>query len=94
MNQQDRLVDRSQPPTAEFVAAFIGPEGAERWSGLIECIDSAYPGIFNSEWLYVGAGHGWSLLVDGDSDEVLGDVELLLRAKRRPTATPKRTTSS
>jgi hypothetical protein len=28
---------------------------------LTDYIDSAYPGVFNGEWLFGGAKHGWSL---------------------------------
>ena len=61
MEQRERLVDKSQPPTDESVAAFIGAEAAARWSALLSFIESAYPGIFDGQWLYGGAKHGWSL---------------------------------
>lgn len=61
MEQPERLFDKSQPPTAESVSAFIGAEAAARWAALIGFIESAYPGVFNGEWLYGGAKHGWSL---------------------------------
>ena len=61
MEERERLLDKSQPPTTESVAAFIGAEAAARWSALLDFIESAYPGVFNGEWLYAGAKHGWSL---------------------------------
>lgn len=61
MEERERLLDKSQPPTAESVEAFIGAEAAARWSALLDFIESTYPGVFNAEWLYGGAKHGWSL---------------------------------
>ena len=61
MEQHERLLDRSQQPTEESVTAFIGAEASVRWSQLLDFIASTYPGVFNGEWLYGGAKHGWSL---------------------------------
>ena len=61
MEQRERLLEKSQAPTDESVAAFIGVEAAARWSALLDFIESTYPGVFNGEWLYGGAKHGWSL---------------------------------
>jgi hypothetical protein len=143
LEQHERLFDKSQEPTEESVAAFIGAEASVRWAELLDFIASTYPGVFNSEWLYGGAKHGWSLrfkksrsfctlipergrmrvlvvfgaaerdkmqdllpglssqvrddylgattyhdgrwvVIDIESDEVLRDLERLLRMKRRP----------
>lgn len=61
MEMRERLLDKSQPPTTESVAAFIGAEATRRWSALLGFIESTYPGVFSGEWLYSGAKHGWSL---------------------------------
>lgn len=61
MSKRERLVDASERPTPEAVANFIGAEDAERWSRLLDFIDARYPGVFQGEWLYGGARHGWSL---------------------------------
>ena len=61
MEERERLLDKTQPPTAEAVEAFIGAEATARWSSLLGFIESAYPGVFSGEWLYGGAKHGWSL---------------------------------
>ena len=61
MEQHERLFDRSQQPTEESVAAFIGAEASARWAELLAFIASTYPGVFRGEWLYGGAKHGWSL---------------------------------
>lgn len=61
MEERERLLDRSQPPTDESVVAFIGVDAAARWSALLDFIESAYPGVFTGEWLYGGAKHGWTL---------------------------------
>lgn len=143
MVQRERLLDRSQRPTTESVSSFIGAEAAVRWSRLLDFIESNYPGVFDGDWLYGGAKHGWSLrfkksksfctliperdrlcvlivfgarerekvhellpdltsqarqdylgattyhdgrwvVFDVDSDDVLRDVETMLKVKRRP----------
>jgi len=61
MSEHERLVDASQRPTAEMVAEFIGAGNAARWSALLRFIEETYPGVFEGEWLYGGAKHGWSL---------------------------------
>ena len=61
MAQRERLLDRSQQPTAESVATLIGADASARWHELLDFIESTYPGVFNGEWLYGGAKHGWSL---------------------------------
>lgn len=61
MEQRERLVEKSRRPTGESVAAFLGAEAAGRWSRLLDYIESTYPGVFEGEWLFGGARHGWSL---------------------------------
>jgi hypothetical protein len=61
MGGRERLVDASQRPTTAMVAEFIGSGNAARWSELLRFIEETYPGVFEGEWLYGGAKHGWSL---------------------------------
>jgi len=57
----DRLTDRGKAPEPSVVAALIGAENYTRWRGLLEFINTSYPGVFTPEWLYGGQKHGWSL---------------------------------
>lgn len=61
MSGRERLTDRATEPTTPAVTDFIGGENARRWTRLLAFIDENYPGVFNGEWLFGGAKHGWSL---------------------------------
>lgn len=57
----DRLTDRDRRPTPEDVAALIGTDNYARWTGLLQFIETDYPGVFAPEWLFGGQKHGWAL---------------------------------
>lgn len=57
-----RMVDKSATPDDSAVALWIGnSHNHDLWTSLISYIRETYPGIFNEDWLYGGAKHGWSL---------------------------------
>jgi hypothetical protein len=61
MSDAIRLVDGSRPPTDAELRAFIGTRNAARWADLARFITTAYPEIFNPEWLFGGQKYGWTL---------------------------------
>ena len=61
MNTGERMTDRSCPPDARSVGAWLGVDAAAYWERLTNLIAEEYPGVFTPEWLYGGKKHGWSL---------------------------------
>ena len=61
MSEATRMVDGSREPAEADVADFIGKQNAARWAELTRFIAANYPGVFNSEWLFGGRKHGWTL---------------------------------
>ena len=57
----DRLIDKDHEPAQSDITAFIGARNYARWTGLLEFIDTRYPGVFVGEWIYGGQKHGWAL---------------------------------
>lgn len=55
------MLDKGQAPTPAAVEAWLGHEAFEHWVALQSFIERAYPGIFQPQWLYGGAKHGWGL---------------------------------
>lgn len=56
-----RLVDRSSSPSDDQLRHWLGEEAYSHWYALCGWIDENYPGIFEPDWVFGGAKHGWSL---------------------------------
>jgi len=57
----DRLGAPEAPPEASVIRHWMGPEAFRHWTALRLWIDTAYPGVFDPEWIYGGKKRGWSL---------------------------------
>ena len=57
----DRMHDKSAPPEATDLQAWLGPEAHGLWQNLAGWIEQTYPGVFEPDWVFGGAKHGWSL---------------------------------
>jgi len=56
-----QLTRKGAPPDNAELALFLGEAAFRHWTLLCEAIELLYPGIFQGEWLYGGAKHGWGL---------------------------------
>lgn len=62
MNESiQRMIDKANQPDAEAVFHWIGPENYQRWTQILQFIETNYPGVFVPEWRFGGKKHGWSL---------------------------------
>ena len=62
MNESSlRMTGKGSPPSAAQVAAWLGRKAYLFWRRIADRIARSYPGVFEPEWLYGGAKHGWSL---------------------------------
>jgi len=55
------MLDGSKRPDTASVAKWIGRDNHTRWVHLMDFIESNYPGVFTSEWLFGGKKYGWYL---------------------------------
>jgi hypothetical protein len=55
------MADGSREPDAKSLRVWLGATHYRRWGDLCTFIADSYPGVFNPEWLFGGAKHGWAL---------------------------------
>jgi hypothetical protein len=56
-----RMLDPSHEPTPGSVSQWIGPRNYQRWTEITQFIESNYPDVFETTWLFGGKRFGWSL---------------------------------
>ena len=57
----DRMRDKVAMPDAAALLGWMGPEAHGYWQRLAGWIEETYPGVFEPDWVYGGAKHGWAL---------------------------------
>lgn len=56
-----RMTDRTATPSEAQLEVFLGQCSYRCWQRLRDEIEYRYPDVFEPDWIYGGAKHGWNL---------------------------------